>query len=726
MTLPATVRAGVFPSSALSDILSPSDGERVSGSADEGKTPALTVAGKVMGTPAYMAPEQAEHPAEVDHRADIYALGVVFYQMLTGELPGKRLDPPSRKVQIDVRLDEIVLRALEKEPERRYQQVSEVKTAVETIVSSGSVAASVPLSGSRPTEVTQAVSSRPTSRSWALIVVAALFIASGCATAWEIAHDLPRHSYDFNLGVLALPIGVGLLRRRPWWRMAALASLWFWLVVMLIFAVLALAGRILPNATVKWQGHELTGSLRIWIILLGCTLGAALLVWMCRVLVRPDVKALFQRGPFARPWIEWGTLAAGLVLAMTVSWLLLETGLDRINSTVTASSFGPAVERVVYVDLPGRAFLNLSTGNYVIPPRDVDPADWTSEKLSGWLAAGSGADVMATQDRGDTRLGICYTSSRQVPNRAWGKPWLLDELPAQLLSNPPSATDSVGVLGCKKGLATFAFHTQHHAAGLLQVLGFTEYPRGVKIRYKLVRNANKVAAPNDSAPELTTPTNQPPASPRTVDEVLTRYTQARGGLAAAQGTTTLMIEGTWESIPGLGTLEAEALIKPPDKWLVALKDEHGLVFQRALDGAAGWEVSKSFGTTQVDAGTLQVWGILLGLYRGEPMATLLPNMSLKGKEAIGSREACALEAALPQGPPAKLWFDTQTGLLVRIQYAFNGSQFQLDLDDYHDIGGLKLPFKLRQTGLENWTLRCREVKRNEPIEDSRFKRPASH
>jgi serine/threonine protein kinase len=93
----------------------------------------LTDAGKIMGTPKYMAPEQVEHPGEVDNRADIYALGVVFYQMLTGELPGKRIELPSSKVRIDVRLDEIVLRALEKKPELRYQQVSEVKTMVETI-----------------------------------------------------------------------------------------------------------------------------------------------------------------------------------------------------------------------------------------------------------------------------------------------------------------------------------------------------------------------------------------------------------------------------------------------------------------------------------------------------------------------------------------------------------------------------------------------------------------
>ena len=94
---------------------------------------ALTEAGKVMGTPQYMAPEQKERPTEVDHRADIYSLGVVLYQMLTGELPEKGLKPPSQKVQIDVRLDEVVLRALEKEPNRRYQQASTFKTQVETI-----------------------------------------------------------------------------------------------------------------------------------------------------------------------------------------------------------------------------------------------------------------------------------------------------------------------------------------------------------------------------------------------------------------------------------------------------------------------------------------------------------------------------------------------------------------------------------------------------------------
>jgi hypothetical protein len=93
----------------------------------------LTRTQQVMGTPQYMAPEQIETPQQVDHRADIYSLGVVFYEMLTGELPIGRFEPPSHRVQVDVRLDEVVLKSLEKRPERRYQHASDVKTDVELI-----------------------------------------------------------------------------------------------------------------------------------------------------------------------------------------------------------------------------------------------------------------------------------------------------------------------------------------------------------------------------------------------------------------------------------------------------------------------------------------------------------------------------------------------------------------------------------------------------------------
>jgi uncharacterized protein (TIGR03435 family) len=86
-----------------------------------------------VGTPGYSAPEQKSDPQRADSRADIYSLGVVFYEMLTGELPGKKIEAPSKKVQIDVRLDEVVLRALEKTPELRWQTAADLRTQVETI-----------------------------------------------------------------------------------------------------------------------------------------------------------------------------------------------------------------------------------------------------------------------------------------------------------------------------------------------------------------------------------------------------------------------------------------------------------------------------------------------------------------------------------------------------------------------------------------------------------------
>ncbi len=100
--------------------------------ADFGIASLVGAVGERSGTPPYMAPEQQQQ-GRVDRRADIYALGVVLYEMLTGEQPGKEVVAPSQKVRIDVRLDEVVLRALEKDPELRFQAASVMKTQVETI-----------------------------------------------------------------------------------------------------------------------------------------------------------------------------------------------------------------------------------------------------------------------------------------------------------------------------------------------------------------------------------------------------------------------------------------------------------------------------------------------------------------------------------------------------------------------------------------------------------------
>lgn len=107
---------------------------KIVGESTRGAT--LTASGYALGTPHYMAPEQIEKPNEVDHRADIYSLGVVFYELLTGELPLGRFALPSEKSTADPSVDEVVLRALDKERERRQQSADEMKTEVEHVTRS--------------------------------------------------------------------------------------------------------------------------------------------------------------------------------------------------------------------------------------------------------------------------------------------------------------------------------------------------------------------------------------------------------------------------------------------------------------------------------------------------------------------------------------------------------------------------------------------------------------
>ena len=91
----------------------------------------LTQSNMAMGTPDYAAPEQYDSRAVIDHRADIYALGVVIYQMLTGSVPRGAWQPPSAIAGNDPRLDAVIVRALMPDRSQRYSTAAEFKQALQ-------------------------------------------------------------------------------------------------------------------------------------------------------------------------------------------------------------------------------------------------------------------------------------------------------------------------------------------------------------------------------------------------------------------------------------------------------------------------------------------------------------------------------------------------------------------------------------------------------------------
>ncbi len=123
-------------------------------------TPALTLANVAVGTPDFVAPEALDSDQVPDHRADLYAVGVMLYQMLTGKLPrGNYLGPSELDAAIDERLDEIVGKAMATNPDHRYQSAAAVRADLDLVSSqplarveagerSGAVAAAVPVTTS--------------------------------------------------------------------------------------------------------------------------------------------------------------------------------------------------------------------------------------------------------------------------------------------------------------------------------------------------------------------------------------------------------------------------------------------------------------------------------------------------------------------------------------------------------------------------------------------------
>jgi hypothetical protein len=258
----------------------------------------LTGPWQVMGTLHYMAPEQMTSPQNLDHRADIYSLGVVLYEMLTGQLPLGRFLPPSHRAGVDPRLDDIVLKALENAPERRFQQVSELKAALEALAA--------PVSGAALTAGQVPTADWP-GRAGSGVPTTAL-VPPGQVTAIGGPDDIHRR---VNRAAMALRV-TGIIAFVP---PGVLALVWLvaplatgtaemrrleWFLTIAVGLISPLAGSLmlwgaLEMPRLRSYGLARLGSVvaLVWGSFL-YVVGAGLGLWPLLVLMRPEVKAAFE------------------------------------------------------------------------------------------------------------------------------------------------------------------------------------------------------------------------------------------------------------------------------------------------------------------------------------------------------------------------------------------------------------------------------------------------
>jgi photosynthetic reaction center cytochrome c subunit len=232
--------------------------------------------------------------------------------------------------------------------------------------------------------------------------------------------------------------------------------------------------------------------------------------------------------------------------------------------------------------------------------------------------------------------------------------------------------------------------------------------------------------PRPAAAE-TKPAEAKPAVP-TADEILAKYTAALGGSAAIDKLKTRSMKGEWLTSNGL-TWGYEVYQSGPDKIYVVLNTPKQGVFERGFNGSAGWEKS-THGVRALEGQELAVLRRYPDLFKDIKLKEQFSRLMFGGKDKINDREVYVLRGVTTDNRRERLYFDAQTGLLVRrvtnTPTMIGLIPEQVDFEDYKNVDGLMLPFTIRISSVDpniSSTRKFTEVKLNVPVDETKFNKP---
>jgi hypothetical protein len=243
------------------------------------------------------------------------------------------------------------------------------------------------------------------------------------------------------------------------------------------------------------------------------------------------------------------------------------------------------------------------------------------------------------------------------------------------------------------------------------------------------RNSTEPLPPADlattPAPDVTATANKPSAL-RSTEEVIARYIRAIGGDAAIENLKTRTSRGTETTTNRMTapqTLSVEILQAAPDKLLIARNDPRGASLA-GFDGSKGW-TKDARGQREISGRELADMKRRADFFRYLKIIESYPQMRVLAKEKVREREAYVVGATSRGDSREKLYFDIESGLLVRqfvsFKTAFGSIPEVTDFDDYREVSGVKLPFTITWSRPPfSSTLHLAEIRLNASIDESRF------